>query len=289
MANLKLVRPENVPGNFFVDSTCINCGTCYWIAQDTFKEINNQSAVVEPGPQDKRAAYRALFSCPTNSIGTRTKDDISKEVINDFPFRLEDEVFHTGFHAENSFGAASYFIRANEGNILIDSPRFIEKLSDKFRAWGGIRYQLLTHKDDVADTDAYFNEFKSERMIHKDDSNPRTSHYEHFFEGQDEIRLTKDLIVIPVEGHTKGSVCYLYKNKFLFTGDHLAFSPELGHLIAFRNACWYDFSKQIASMKKLLNYDFEYILPGHDFPFRASKAEVKESLRKCIEWMSHVL
>lgn len=256
MASLKLIRPQNIPGNFYVDSTCINCGTCYWVAPDTFTEIDNQSAVVEAHPKDLKASWRALFSCPTNSIGAREKNEISRDVLEDFPYRLEDEVYHTGFHAENSFGAASYFIKSEEGNILIDSPRFVKKLSDKFRQMGGIRYQLLTHKDDVADTDLYYNEFHSERMIHADDSNSRTSHYEKFFHGQDEIRLSDDLIVIPVEGHTKGSVCYLYQNKFLFTGDHLAFSPELGHLFAFKNACWYDFSKQIRSMERLLKYDF---------------------------------
>lgn len=255
------------------------------MAPETYKEIDNQSAVVEREPQDLKAAYRALFSCPTNSIGKKDKDPIMNSVLDEFPYQLEDEVYHTGFHAENSFGAASYFIKRTEGNILIDSPRFVRRLCDKFKEMGGLKLQLLTHKDDVAETDAYWNEFNSKRMIHKADSNAKTSHYEHFFTGQEEIKLSDDLIVIPVEGHTKGSVCYLYKNKFLFTGDHLAYSPELGHLIAFKNACWYDFSKQIASMERLLKYEFEYVLPGHDFPFRATKEEMKKSLKLCIEWM----
>ena len=288
MANLKLIRSQNQPSSFYVDSTCINCGTCYWVAPETYKEIDNQSAVVEREPQDLKAAYRALFSCPTNSIGRKDKDPIMNSILDEFPYQLEDEVYHTGFHAENSFGAASYFIKRTEGNILIDSPRFVPRLSDKFKEMGGLKLQLLTHKDDVADTDAYWNEFNSQRMIHKEDANSKTSHYEHFFSGQEEIKLSNDLIVIPVEGHTKGSVCYLYKNKYLFTGDHLAYSPELGHLIAFKNACWYDFSKQIVSMERLLKYEFEYVLPGHDFPFRATKEDMKESLELCIGWMKQI-
>ena len=33
--------------------------------------------------------------------------------------------------------------------------------------------------------------------------------------------------MIPVPGRTKGSVCYLYQEKYLFTGDHLAFQKNL--------------------------------------------------------------
>ena len=38
------------------------------------------------------------------------------------------DVYHCGYHSELSFGAASYFIRRPEGNILMDSPRFTPAL-----------------------------------------------------------------------------------------------------------------------------------------------------------------
>lgn len=285
MANLKHSRAENIPGNFFVDNTCIDCGTCYWIAPETFHEAGGQSAVYHQPQTNLEASYRALFSCPTNSIGVEHKDEVFKNVLDNFPYEMAPGIYHTGFHAENSFGAASFFIKNESGNILIDSPRYLKKLSDRIIDLGGVKYQLLTHKDDVADTDQYFNDFKSERYIHQDDSNSRTKLYEHFFEGDKDIQLTPDLLVIPVPGHTKGSVCFLYQEKYLFTGDHLAFSTKLDHLYAFKGACWYDFKIQIKSMEKLLNYDFEYVLPGHDAPYQGSREQMKMSLKKCIEWM----
>jgi hypothetical protein len=36
MANPKKRVPENVPGDFFVDSTCIDCDTCRQIAPQVF-------------------------------------------------------------------------------------------------------------------------------------------------------------------------------------------------------------------------------------------------------------
>jgi hypothetical protein len=53
----------------------------------------------------------------------------------------------------------------------------------------------------------------------------------------------------------------LYRKKFLFTGDHLAWSPNRQTLIGFRSACWYSWTEQIKSMEKLLDYEFEWVLP----------------------------
>ena len=38
MANPKKRVPENVPGDYFVDSTCIDCDTCRQIAPQVFGE-----------------------------------------------------------------------------------------------------------------------------------------------------------------------------------------------------------------------------------------------------------
>jgi len=286
MANPKAKRPENIDGNFFVDSSCINCGTCYWVAGATFRREGEQSAVYSAPTTsaEVEAAYRALYSCPTHSIGVHAREPVAQEVLNDFPVLIRDNVYHTGFHAESSFGATSYFIRQERGNILIDSPRFVKKLAHRFKDMGGIALQLLTHRDDIADTDKYWEMFQSKRMIHVDDITPATAHYEGFFEGEQEIALDDNMVVIPVPGHTKGSCCFLYKNKFLFTGDHLAFSHSLGHLYAFKGACWHSFEIQIKSLAKLLDYRFEYVLPGHGAPFCGSPAQVKHSLEKCLAW-----
>lgn len=45
MANLNLRRPENVSGDFYVDTSCIDCDTCRWMAPEVFVEVGEQSAV----------------------------------------------------------------------------------------------------------------------------------------------------------------------------------------------------------------------------------------------------
>jgi len=236
--------------------------------------------------EEEISGHKALFSCPTNSIGNTSKpSENSKFVLQNIPWKISDNVYHLGFHSEKSFGAASYFIKNDQGNIMVDSPRFVKKLALNLRKMGGVAIHWLSHKDDIADADQYHKEFNSQRFIHNDDQTKSSKHFENFFEGAEPVEFGPDLLNIPVPGHTKGSCVLLYKNKYLFTGDHLAWSRDRGQLIAFRNACWYDFKIQIQSMERLLDYSFESILPGHGAPFCGTKEETKKELVKCIQWM----
>lgn len=299
MADLKKTRVHNEEGAFFVDTSCIDCGTCYWMAPDTFANRDGQSAVFHQPESsiEKASALRALYSCPTFSIGNTEKSDLDKEIEASFPFPIgdpKDSIYLTGFHAENSFGATSYFIERKEletsKNILVDSPRFFSKMAKKLCDRGGAQYQFLTHRDDIADTDRYFKAFsplnKTKRIIHQDDAtNDSLKSYEIILTGHEPYQLDSETVIIPVPGHTRGSCVLLYKNKYLFTGDHLAYSMKLKHLIAFKGACWYDFSIQIQSMKKLLDFSFSYVLPGHGAPFGTTPEKMKKELEKCIQWM----
>jgi len=77
----------------------------------------------------------------------------------------------------------------------------------------------------------------------------------------------------------------LYKNKFLFTGDHLAWSPTKETLTAFKSVAWYSWPEQTRSMEKLLDYDFEWVLPGHGRIHQDTVNSMRTQLRHCIEWM----
>jgi len=48
MADSKKRLDSNVPGNFFVDATCINCDTCRQLAPRSFEEVGEFSAVTAP-------------------------------------------------------------------------------------------------------------------------------------------------------------------------------------------------------------------------------------------------
>jgi glyoxylase-like metal-dependent hydrolase (beta-lactamase superfamily II) len=251
------------------------------------------ASVVSRQPESEAETERALMAlvaCPTASIGTTEHHD-AHIGIDAFPSQIAENVYFCGFTAESSFGAWSYLIirpQSEGGNVLIDSPRFATQLVKKIAAMGGVNTMFLTHRDDVADHDRFAEEFSCERVMHADDGAARLG-VERVLQGTDSIRLDQDLLAIPVPGHTRGHVVLLYRRKFLFTGDHLAWSPNRETLIAFRNACWYSWTEQTRSMEKLLdNYSesgFEWVLPGHGRIHADSRENMRRHLERCIEWM----
>jgi glyoxylase-like metal-dependent hydrolase (beta-lactamase superfamily II) len=77
----------------------------------------------------------------------------------------------------------------------------------------------------------------------------------------------------------------LYNNHYLFTGDHVAWSAGVNRLVGFRRYCFYDWSEQIQSMRHLLTYNFEWILPGHGRRYHAQLAEMQKQIKNCIAVM----
>ncbi len=287
MATLKQRRPENVEGDFYVDSTCIDCDTCRWMAPEVFHRDGDQSAVRhQPAtPSERHAALTALLACPTASIGTVEPPSDIATVRDDFPLPIAENVYHCGYHSKSSYGAASYFIQRPDGNILVDSPRFAAPLVKRLEELGGVRYLYLTHRDDVADHQKFKERFGCDRILHRDDISHNLSDIEIQLSGSDPIQLAPDLLVIPVPGHTRGHTVLLYRDTFLFSGDHLAWSPYLNHLYGFRRLCWYSWDEQIESMRKLANYSFEWVLPGHGRRFQGDRATMAQQMRQCLDWM----
>ena len=284
MAQVALKLPENVAGDFFVDSSCIDCDACRVIAPAVFTEAGDQSAVSHQpeSPEELIAAQRALISCPTASIGDLAKRNMS-EALASLPEWIDDDVFRCGYTSESSFGAISYYIK--DARVMVDSPRFAAPLVKNIEKLGGVATMVLTHQDDVADQQKFHDHFGCDRVLHRDDVRSRTAAVERQPTGLDPISLRDDLVMIPTPGHTKGHAVFLYRDRFLFTGDHLAWSPDRGHLYAFRSACWYSWSEQIRSMKRLLDYRFEWVLPGHGRPVHLPADEMHASLERCVAWM----
>jgi glyoxylase-like metal-dependent hydrolase (beta-lactamase superfamily II)/ferredoxin len=286
MASLAQRLPDNVPGDFFVDDTCIDCDACRIFAPQVFSDKGDQSSVYHQPetPEELLAAEKALISCPTASIGSVTKQDM-RPALAALPELVDGDVHRCGYASESSFGAISYLIRRPSGNILIDSPRFSGPLVKNITAMGGVSRMLLTHQDDVADHARFAERFGCERVLHRDDVHPRTASIELQPSGRDPIALDDDLLMIPTPGHTRGHAVFLDRETYLFTGDHLAWSERRGHLYAFRSACWYSWPEQIRSMERLLDYRFEWVLPGHGRPVHLDASSMRSSLERCIAWM----
>ena len=55
---------------------------------------------------------------------------------------------------------------------------------------------------------------------------------------------------------------------------------------AFRNACWYDWNVQRESMKRLADYPFEWVLPGHGRRVHLPADRMTTELQRLVEWMA---
>jgi len=287
VASLAARLPDNAPGDFYVDSTCIDCDACRRIAPATFEEGDGHSYVLrQPGDAaERRRALMALVACPTASIGTASRANASEGAAA-FPERVDENVSFCGFTSESSFGAWSYFVERPEGNVLVDSPRAAGPLLKKLERRGGVATMFLTHRDDVADHAAFRKRFGCERVLHADDATAGTRSVERLWSGTEPERLAPDLLAIPTPGHTRGHAVLLYREKYLFTGDHLAWSRQRGRLVAFRDACWYSWEAQTRSMERLFDYSFEWVLPGHGGGHRAvSAAAMRDEVARCVAWM----
>jgi glyoxylase-like metal-dependent hydrolase (beta-lactamase superfamily II) len=139
---------------------------------------------------------------------------------------------------------------------------------------GGVRRMFLTHQDDVADHAQFHERFGCERIIHRADD-----HIGAEVLLEEERELAPGLRAIPVPGHTRGSCALLVDEKYLFTGDHL-WADHRGRLEMGRNVSWYSWSEQKKSLRKLLDYRFEWVLPGHGRSLSLPAARMREEIEQ---------
>jgi ferredoxin len=73
MAEIQNRLPQNVPGLYYVDSSCIDCDMCRTTAPQFFRRDDTIGFSVvyrQPATVDERAlAEEAREGCPTDSIG----------------------------------------------------------------------------------------------------------------------------------------------------------------------------------------------------------------------------
>ena len=73
MADLDQKVPENVPGRFFVDATCIDCDLCRETAPANFVRRDDEGysyVYNQPRtPAEEAACRAAMDECPVEAIG----------------------------------------------------------------------------------------------------------------------------------------------------------------------------------------------------------------------------
>jgi glyoxylase-like metal-dependent hydrolase (beta-lactamase superfamily II)/ferredoxin len=279
---MKPIRnPDSAAGDWYIDTACIDCGAARHVAPDLIIERNGKSVFARQPttPEERLAAWRAVLVCPTASVRSQSKQPRPQEII--FPQQITDGVWRCGFNARSSFGAHSYFAARAGGNLLVDSPRYSAELVKWFENAGGVAHILLSHQDDVADADQYAKQFGARVWIHREDRSV-APYATDLLEGVSTRIIASGVVAIPVPGHTRGSVVYLLDDRVLFAGDSLAWSAREQDLVAFRDACWYSWTELTTSLGKLLDYSFEWLLPGHGWPVHLARHEMNARLHALI-------
>eukprot|EP00887_Chlorella_sp_A99_P000164 scaffold13.g164.t1 len=267
------------------------------MAPETFSCVDGASAVTrQPETEaERRAALQALLACPTYSIHARRRAPGELAAVRDaFPLPVPGcaDVYHCGYHSEDTFGATSYFIRRSSGsNVMVDSPRWQPQLAQRLTALGGVAWIVLSHRDDVADHAAWVAAFPgARRVIHRSEASRRqgTDKAEVLLEGEGPWALDgtplppssssssegsgsgdgPEVRLLFTPGHTCGCVSLYYApDRALLTGDSLAWSARLQRLTIFRAHNWHSVPQQLESMARLtLAADapaFLHLLPGH--------------------------
>jgi glyoxylase-like metal-dependent hydrolase (beta-lactamase superfamily II)/ferredoxin len=270
----------NAPGPFYVDASCIDCGTCWRWDPDHFAPGAGQ-ARVDRQPEVEAATVRALMAqqaCPVAAIGSPgelLRRYSATLALEGFPALLVQhplgQIHYCGWASRLSFGASSYLIvRPPEagGNVLIDSPRFSPPLARRIAALGGLAAIVLTHRDDVADQARWAAHFGCPRWIHSADGDAAPD-AEHRVEGRSPVPGPACLTLLPTPGHTAGSIVAVLgaagseEGQVLFSGDHLWWSERLQQVVASRRYCWWNWAEQVRSVEILLPLDVRWLLPGH--------------------------
>ncbi|CAD6248799.1 unnamed protein product [Miscanthus lutarioriparius] len=231
------------------------------MAPEVFKRVDGKAAVAaQPNSEEERTkALQALLSCPTSSIHTEKPPKDMLKVQNMFPLPIDDNllpgIYLCGYNSEDSYGATSYLVIHPQGNILIDSPRYTPKLANNIEKLGG----ALLHVFDP----------------HVEET---TADVEWKLEGNGPWNIGTDFELIHTPGHTPGSVClYCKPLKVLFTGDHVANSEESDDLNLFLMYSKQSVSLQLESIRKLLEVEFEWLLPGHGYRIKYKDVQAKNA------------
>lgn len=206
MARVQQRLAANAAGPFYVDRSCIDCGTCWQFDPAHFAPAGEASHVQHQpqGDAEVRQALLALQACPVAAIGT-SRELLAQTPADGFPSlvdaRPEGDTYYCGWASRKSFGASSWLLvrRHADGsanNVLIDAPRWSGALARQIAELGGIQQIVLSHRDDVADHAAWARHFGCGRWIHAADASAAPE-AEHRLEGTEPVALDADLQLIP--------------------------------------------------------------------------------------------
>ena len=260
MARPDQTHPENVEGDWFIDTRCVRCESARHWAPGLIEMDESGRSVLARQPRtaiDVAALWRASVACPTKSIGNRVDP---RPPPDTFPYQLTPGVLALGHNAPSSFGGHSYLVVRPNGNLLVDSPRFTRNLTGAIDELGGVAHVLLSHRDDVADADRWADRYNAQVWIHTADADA-APYATDLTTGDDDIAPGVRSLHTP--GHTEGHVVYHVDDRWLFTGDTLFWNHRTDRLDVTPKQTWHSWDVLADSMDHIADLNVEWVFPGH--------------------------
>lgn len=286
MARLDQQHPLDVDGEWFVDTRCIDCDVARQWAQGLIEADDSGLSFVARQPdsdEEQAAMWRAAEACPTRSIGHRS---LRRPAAPAFPFELTPGVFALGHTDRHSFGAHSYLVVRPGTNLLVDSPRYLHSLAEQVDDLGGVDHVLLSHRDDVADAERWADRYGARVWIHSEDV-AAAPFATDVVSGLDPVEVADAVTIVPVPGHTRGSVTFHVADRWLFTGDTLHWHRRRECLDVFAGQTWYSWDRLADSMDVMAQLRVEWVFPGHGLwhrvgfdTYAAEMAELGPAMRR---------
>lgn len=259
MAQLHARYPDNTPGAYYVDRSCIDCNKCRQVAPAHFAAHEGGFSFVHAqpaGPLEEASCLDALSRCPVGAIG---RDGLAPGPT---PMRrLMPDLWSCGHPSALTDEASSYLLVRPEGNVLVDVPDFHPALIPQLEALGDLRYIFITHEDTIGEVELFQAHFGAEVIMHAAEAHRLPLGADRPFEAS--FQLFDDLTVLHTPGHTSGSSCLLWQRRggLLFTGDHLL--PVGDTLMPVRFDWTSDWDRQLAEARGLLDLAWGHAFAAH--------------------------
>lgn len=231
--------------------------------EDLIGQVGGRSAVLRQ-PRDEAEVdllHAAAYACHTRSI--RHASEPLEPARDPFPMRLHGEVYLCGHNSSHTAGANSYLVRRPIGNLMIDTPRWSERLASKYALLGPVTEVLLTHRDHAARGRHYADSFGARLWIHEGDL-AAAPDADRVLRGTGPVEVAAGVVAHPLPGHTEGSVLYVADELYCFSGDSFYWSRATGDIEVAESVTWYSISELAASLARVVDsLRFEWLLPGH--------------------------
>jgi len=165
--------------------------------------------------------------------------------------------------SELTFGGKGFLVTGPKYNLMVDTPACTPDVIRAVRGAGGLRYIFLSHRDEIGEVCDLKRALGGALILHRSEAENVSCATDMPFDTDFEVE--PGLWVIHTPGHSPGSSCILLHRdaqKVLFTGDHiLRLRDDVPAPLHFPWTT--DWEAQVASARRLLELDFDYIIPSH--------------------------